>query len=87
MRFPSIVRAGLGVVALAASSTLSVSAQQSSYAPAALTAADYARAEKFMAYNTTPLVLHSGVRATWLAAGDERFWYRMTTEKRSPRPC
>ncbi len=81
MRFPSIVRAGLGVVALAASSTLSVSAQQSSYAPAALTAADYARAEKFMGYNTTPLVLHSGVRPTWLDAGDERFWYRVTTER------
>ena len=81
MRFPSIVRAGLGVVALAASSTLSVSAQQSSYAPAALTAADYARAEKFMGYNTTPLVLHSGVRPTWLGAGDDRFWYRVTTER------
>jgi dipeptidyl-peptidase-4 len=40
------------------------------------TAADYARAEKFMAYNTAPLVLHAGVRATWLA--DDRFWYRTT---------
>src|SRR5262245_45751247 len=57
MRFPPIVRAGLGVVALAAASTLQISAQQSSYAPPALTAADYARAEKFMGYNTTPLVL------------------------------
>jgi dipeptidyl aminopeptidase/acylaminoacyl peptidase len=45
----------------------------------ALTAADYARAERFMTYNTTPLVLHSGVRATWLP--DDRFWYRTTTEK------
>src|SRR5258707_11482779 len=41
------------------------------------TAADYARAEKFMAYNTTPLVPHSGGRVTWLA--DDRFWYRTTT--------
>jgi dipeptidyl-peptidase-4 len=40
------------------------------------TADDYARAEKFMTYNTTPLVLRSGVRPTWLA--DERFWYRNT---------
>src|ERR1022692_1856266 len=40
------------------------------------TADDYARAEKFMTYNTPPLVLRSGVRATWLA--DERFWYRNT---------
>ena len=55
-------------------STLPVSAQQSSYAPPALTAADYARAEKFMGYNTTPLVLHGGVRPTWLGAGDDRFW-------------
>src|ERR1043165_3456359 len=50
-------------------------------ARAALTAADYARAERFMTYNTTPLVLHSGVRATWLP--DDRFWYRTTTEKGS----
>jgi dipeptidyl-peptidase-4 len=81
MRFPSIVRPGLGVIALAAASTLPVSAQQSSYAPPALTASDYARAEKFMGYNTTPLVLHSGVRPTWLDDGDERFWYRVTTER------
>src|SRR5258707_15655844 len=42
-----------------------------------VTSADYARAEKFMAYNTAPLVLHSGGRVTWLA--DDRFWYRTTT--------
>jgi len=41
------------------------------------TTADYAQAEKFMGYNTTPLVLGAGVRPTWLA--DERFWYRVTT--------
>jgi dipeptidyl-peptidase-4 len=45
----------------------------------ALTADDYARAERFMTYNTTPLVLHAGVRARWLS--DDRFWYRTTTEK------
>ena len=56
-----------------------VAAQQpAAEAPGALTSADYARAERFMAYNTTPLVLHSGVRATWLP--DDRFWYRTTTE-------
>jgi len=43
-----------------------------------LTADDYARAEKFMSYNTGPLVLRAGVRPTWLADG--RFWYRVTTE-------
>src|SRR4051794_26604537 len=41
------------------------------------TTADYQRAEKFMGYNTTPLVLRSGVRPNWLP--DERFWYRITT--------
>jgi dipeptidyl-peptidase 4 len=44
---------------------------------AALSAADYARAEKLLGYNTNPLVFRAGVRATWLP--DERFWYRMTT--------
>lgn len=47
----------------------------------AVTSADYAQAEKFMAYNTAPLVLHAGVRPTWLPDG--RFWYRVTTEKGS----
>ncbi len=44
----------------------------------ALTAEDYARAEKFMGYNTAPLVLRAGVRPTWLPDG--RFWYRVATE-------
>lgn len=44
----------------------------------ALTADDYARAEKFMNYNTAPLVLRAGVRPTWLPDG--RFWYRVATE-------
>src|SRR5882672_12273144 len=43
-----------------------------------LTSGDYARAEQFMGYNTNPLVLHAGVRPTWLP--DERFWYRVATE-------
>jgi dipeptidyl-peptidase 4 len=45
--------------------------------PRALTADDYARAEKFMGYNTTPLIYRNAVRPNWLA--DERFWYRVTT--------
>jgi dipeptidyl aminopeptidase/acylaminoacyl peptidase len=43
--------------------------------PPALTTADYARAEKFMGYNTEPLVYHA-VRPAW--TGDERVWYRDT---------
>ncbi len=43
---------------------------------AKLTAEDYAHAEKFLGYNTTPLV-YGIVRPTWLA--DDRFWYRNNT--------
>src|SRR6202789_3604160 len=39
-----------------------------------LTTEDYARAEKFMAYNVNPLVYHGVSRPTWLEDG--RFWYR-----------
>src|SRR5580698_10682132 len=35
---------------------------------------DYARAEKFMAYNVNPLVYHGVARPTWM--DDGRFWYR-----------
>ncbi len=41
-----------------------------------LTAADYAQAEKFLSYNTTPLVANGSVRANWLSEGGDRFWYR-----------
>src|SRR5262245_51952845 len=66
---------------LALAITVTVVGQQRPETPRALTAADYARAERFMTYNTTPLVLRSGVRATWLP--DDRFWYRVTTERGS----
>ncbi len=58
-----------------------VARQRPADQPRALTADDYARAEKFMGYNTSPLVFRAGVRPTWLP--DERFWYRITTEKGS----
>ena len=58
--------------------TVSGTAQQRrGDAPGGVTTADYARAEKFMGYNTTPLVFGSGVRPNWVA--DERFWYRNST--------
>ena len=44
----------------------------------ALSAADYARAEKFMNYNTTPLMTGAPVRPNWLAG--DRLWYRVTTQ-------
>jgi hypothetical protein len=43
----------------------------------ALTAEDYARAEKMLSYNTSPLVDRIGVRPTFLPDG--KFWYRVMT--------
>jgi dienelactone hydrolase len=63
-------RALLLAALLAAHPAARAAAQQ----PRALTAADYARAEQFMGYNTAPLVLGGAVRPAWLAGG--RFWYR-----------
>lgn len=48
-------------------------AQQRSGGAGAVTVADYQHAEKFLPYNTRPLVFHE-VRATWLKG--DRFWYR-----------
>ncbi|HSU51124.1 MAG TPA: DPP IV N-terminal domain-containing protein [Segetibacter sp.] len=42
-----------------------------------LTAADYERAEKMMAYNTGQLIDHGVVRPNWLDG--DRFWYRILT--------
>src|SRR5713101_534002 len=72
-------------VSVSVLATTGAVAQSSGTALRALTADDYARAEKLMIYNTTPLVLHSIVRPTWLpwtpADPSERFWYRTTSEK------
>jgi len=65
--------------ALALAAPLVAQQRPSTPLRAALTAADYARAERFMTYNTTPLVLRSGVRPTWLEG--DRFWYRVTTDR------
>src|ERR1700678_94431 len=46
--------------------------------PVTVTAADYARAEKFMGYNTNPLVYGVAGRPGWLPDG--RLWYRVTRE-------
>jgi dipeptidyl-peptidase 4 len=56
-----------------------LSAQQSmAQQPARLTADDYARAERFLAEHTTPLVSGMPGPVSWLADG--RLWYRTTTE-------
>lgn len=64
--------AAIGCLAIPSLAHQSDSASSSS-APRAVTAADYAHAEKFMAYNTRPLVYHE-VRPTWLPG--DRFWWR-----------
>lgn len=46
-----------------------------------LTAQDYARAERFMIYNTQPLVDHALGQLNWLPDG--RFWYRVATPQGS----
>ena len=46
-------------------------------APTAVTAPDYARAEKFLAAGVNPLVIGGSVTAAWLQ--DDRFTYRNTT--------
>jgi dipeptidyl-peptidase 4 len=57
---------------LAGCLAVSTLGQQTSSASRVLTSADYQRAEKFLAYNTQPLVYHDA-RATWLPG--DRFWY------------
>ncbi|MBT9393641.1 S9 family peptidase [Hymenobacter sp. NST-14] len=47
----------------------------------ALTAPDYARAERFLGYNTQPLVDGSAGPPNWLA--NDRFWYRVLTARGS----
>lgn len=57
-------------ISLIAILSFSISAQS-------LTAADYARAEKMLSYNTAPLLTRSAVRPNFLPDG--RFWYRTFT--------
>jgi len=68
----------LVILAVSLITTISAGAQQPvADHPRVLTAADYARAEKSLGYNTAPLVFRSGVRPAWMP--DDRFWYRVTT--------
>jgi len=78
MQSRGLIHSSLALVALAffAFSLAPLSAaQQVSGGARAVGVADYQRAEKFLPYNTRPLVFHD-VRATWLAG--DRFWYRDT---------
>jgi len=75
---PSRLRLPVLVLLLAAAIVPPVLAQApGGGAPPAVTAADYARAEKFLAPAVTPLVVGGSVTAAWLP--DDRFTYRNTT--------
>ncbi len=62
---------------LLAAFTFVLAAAAAAQAQTALTAADYARAEKMLSYSTAPLVDRMGVRPTFLPDG--RFWYQVLT--------
>lgn len=75
--------AKVGLVAFLAAGTIAaawaVKTPASADAGSAITAADYARAERFMPYNANLLVLRVIDRPKWLPSG--RFWYRTRTER------
>ena len=68
---PNVFRSALVVLCL-------ISALPARSQNRTLTADDYAHAEKFMGYNTGPLLLRAVSRVTWLS--DEIVRYRITTE-------
>jgi dipeptidyl aminopeptidase/acylaminoacyl peptidase len=76
----SLVRASLTLVAVFALARPGLAAPQaapSAGSRAEVTAADYARAEKFLAATANPLVIGGHASATWLP--DDRFTYRNST--------
>ncbi len=73
------LRRGLSLLLPAVFAVAVVSAgQQVTTPPRALSAEDYARAERVLGYNTSPLVLHGAVHPTFVHG--DRFWYRTTVE-------
>ncbi len=73
MRLRSRFAASAALLLCATAGAATLTAQASSK----IGAADYARAERAMSYNVTPLVFGTSVRPTWLP--DERFWFRDLT--------
>jgi dienelactone hydrolase len=69
----SIVMPAIIIVSAAA-----FASKKAGESPRALTATDYAQAEKFLAYNTAPLIFRASVRPAWLPG--DRFWYRNALE-------
>ncbi|MDE2794232.1 MAG: DPP IV N-terminal domain-containing protein [Gemmatimonadota bacterium] len=49
-------------------------------APTLAQTVDYSRAERFLTWNTQPLIAGAGVSPNWMETGDtDRFWYRNNT--------
>ncbi|MDB5268821.1 MAG: peptidase [Hymenobacter sp.] len=69
------------VPALLTAATFFVSAAASAQQLPTRTAEDYARAERFLSYNTQALVDHSAGQPNWLS--NDRFWYRVLTAQGS----
>ncbi len=65
------------LTAISSAMILAAHAQQG----ASISAADYARAESMLTYNTEPLVDHGPVRPNWLPG--DKFWYRSLTAQGS----
>src|SRR6202166_3883447 len=72
-RCSPLVRCGLLAIFAVCSAIPSAAQQSHSPAPRAFTADDYQRAEKFMTYNTRPLVFHE-VRGKWVP--EDRYLFR-----------
>src|ERR1700734_2125017 len=62
---PFALMAAVAVITAPPSAAQQPSVNTTSAAPVTVTAADYQHAEKFLGYNTAPLVFHR-VRPTWL---------------------
>jgi dipeptidyl aminopeptidase/acylaminoacyl peptidase len=76
--FSSILRSTTITFVVAMAGAIALTAQpRPGTVTRGLTAADYARAERFMSWNTTPLVFRNGITPTWIPG--DRFWYRVTT--------
>ena len=76
MRASTYALAAVSAVALTLATTAPANPQEP-YAPDRLTAEDYARAERFLGANSSPLVTGMVRGVEWL--DDGRFWYRVET--------
>jgi dipeptidyl aminopeptidase/acylaminoacyl peptidase len=82
MRFLDRHAGGIGLaIVLSIVPFLAAQQQQQQTASTQVTAADYARAEKFLAAAVTPLVAGGAITASWLP--DDRVYYREVTPDRT----